>query len=115
MVDSRRISAVDLKQLVLPHLNAGIMVLTRWRRLSPYGVLAAAAGGKLESLAWSSPATTPLHHLSNVREYVARLLDWLEVFRGVATRYLQHYLAWHRYVDRRSYAVSASLLVGWPL
>jgi transposase-like protein len=40
-----------------------------------------------------------LHHTDNVAAYAWRLQDWLLRFRGVATKYLHHYLAWHRLVD----------------
>lgn len=39
-----------------------------------------------------------LHH-ANVTARLHRLVTWLETFRGVATRYLPNYLAWHRLVD----------------
>jgi transposase-like protein len=35
-----------------------------------------------------------------VEAYRRRLKRWLRPFRGVATRYLPNYLAWHRLVDR---------------
>ncbi len=115
MIDATRICAADLRKSVAPHITPGANLLTRWPALSPYGVLAAAVDGKLQSLRQHEPSATPLHHLSNIRDYIVRLLDWLERFRGVATRYLPHYLAWHRFVDRRSYPVSTAALISWPL
>jgi hypothetical protein len=40
-----------------------------------------------------------LHHTDSVRSFLERLVAWLLPFRGVATRYLDHYLAWHRVID----------------
>lgn len=39
-------------------------------------------------------------HIQNVNAYHSRLKGWLCRFRGVATRYLHHYLGWFRAVDR---------------
>lgn len=39
-------------------------------------------------------------HIQNVNAYHSRLKDWMRRFRGVATRYLHHYLGWFRTLDR---------------
>lgn len=53
-----------------------------------------------------------------VGRYIVRLRRWLRPFRGVATRYLAHYLAWHRFVDgvggREERVVVAMLMAGCP-
>ena len=38
-------------------------------------------------------------HIQNVNAYHSRLKEWLIRFHGVATKYLSHYLGWHRYMD----------------
>ncbi|MFT5807546.1 MAG: capsule polysaccharide export protein KpsC/LpsZ, partial [Moritella dasanensis] len=38
-------------------------------------------------------------HIQNVNAYHGRLKEWLIRFHGVATKYLSHYLGWHRYMD----------------
>ncbi|MEX1184320.1 MAG: hypothetical protein WEF86_13895 [Gemmatimonadota bacterium] len=40
-----------------------------------------------------------VRHLENVSAYAGRLRQWIMRFRGVATRYLDNYLLWHRAVD----------------
>jgi hypothetical protein len=35
--------------------------------------------------------------------YHSRLKRWIDRFNGVATKYLQHYLAWFRYIDSKEY------------
>lgn len=40
------------------------------------------------------------YHIQNVNAYASRLKGWLFRFRGVATKYLDNYLAWHRWIDR---------------
>ncbi|QOY96043.1 hypothetical protein IM543_09535 [Massilia sp. UMI-21] len=38
-------------------------------------------------------------HVQDVKALHQRLRDWLARFRGVASRYLPHYLGWHRVLD----------------
>ncbi len=38
-------------------------------------------------------------HVQNVNAYHSRTKEWMKRFHGVATKYLDHYLGWHRYMD----------------
>lgn len=38
-------------------------------------------------------------HIQNVNSYHSRLKQWIKRFHGVATKYLDHYLGWYRYMD----------------
>ena len=38
-------------------------------------------------------------HIQNVNAYHSKLKRWMRVFNGVATKYLDHYLGWHRFMD----------------
>lgn len=38
-------------------------------------------------------------HIQNVNAYHSRLKLWIKRFHGVATKYLDHYLGWFRYID----------------
>ena len=49
------------------------------------------------------------------RKQAALLLDWLERFRGVATKYLPNYLAWHCSLDRARRQRFESVLLRWPI
>jgi transposase-like protein len=40
------------------------------------------------------------YHIQNVNAYASRLKGWMARFKGVATRYLPHYLGWHRRLER---------------
>ena len=40
------------------------------------------------------------YHVQNVNAYDSRLKEWLRRFHGVATKYLDSYLAWFRAIDR---------------
>lgn len=53
--------------------------------------------------------------LERVRAYRTRLFKWLPRFRGVATKYLTNYLAWHRSIDRPIRQGIPVQLLSWPL
>ena len=38
-------------------------------------------------------------HIQNVNAYHSRLKSWIKRFHGVATKYLENYLGWFRYLD----------------
>ena len=38
--------------------------------------------------------------IQNVNNYCTRLKSWMRRFNGVATKYLDSYLGWHRADDR---------------
>jgi transposase-like protein/IS1 family transposase len=38
-------------------------------------------------------------HIQNVNAYHSRLKNWIARFHGVATKYLENYLGWHRFMD----------------
>lgn len=49
-----------------------------------------------------------VYHIQNVNSYHSRLKKWMDRFNGVATKYLQHYLAWFRYLDSKEYENTVS-------
>lgn len=55
------------------------------------------------------------YHIQNVNNYCSRLKGWMLRFRGVATKYLDSYLGWHRADDREGRTQSASrvLAAAW--
>jgi hypothetical protein len=56
-----------------------------------------------------------LAHGATVAGYARRLGTWLERFRGVATRYLANYLAWHEAVDRELRQGVGRRSLRWPV
>lgn len=42
-----------------------------------------------------------VYHLQNLNAYDSRLKDWMRRFHGVATKYLENYLGWRRWLERR--------------
>lgn len=43
-----------------------------------------------------------IYHIQNVNAFHSRLKKWMDRFKGVATKYLDNYLAWYRFVDAHS-------------
>jgi hypothetical protein len=41
-----------------------------------------------------------IYHVQHVNAYHKRLKKWMERFRGVATKYLDNYLFWFRFLER---------------
>lgn len=48
----------------------------------------------------------PAFHVQNVNAYHGRWKNWMQRFHGVATRYLNNYLGWHRMLDTSGEAIS---------
>jgi transposase-like protein len=72
------------------HCSSAIASLLRRAGFRPVMVRAPRATTRLELEAGA---------LGCVVGYLRRLREWLLRFRGVATRYLAHYLAWHRLLE----------------
>lgn len=50
-----------------------------------------------------------IYHIQNVNAYDSRLKQWMVGFHGVATRYLENYLGWHRMLDRLGQSVTPTV------
>ena len=55
--------------------------------------------------------TEKIYHIQNVNAYDSRLKQWIKRFNGVATKYLESYLAWRRLLDTQE-NLSAERLLG---
>lgn len=40
-----------------------------------------------------------IYHIQNANAFHSRLKDWMDRFKGVATKYLDNYLTWFRFID----------------
>ena len=58
-----------------------------------------------------SYVTEKIYHIQNVNAYDSRLKQWIKRFNGVATKYLESYLAWRRLLDTQK-NLSAERLLG---
>ena len=55
--------------------------------------------------------TWGIYHIQNVNNYGSRLKGWMRRFNGVATKYLDSYLGWHRTDVRQAGAQNANLML----
>ena len=94
-----RLSAATLDQLLTPRLQPGVTLCTdeeptfrkyaREKKLSHEKV----NPGKKRYV------TKEIYHIQNVNAYHERFKTFLHRFRGVASKYLNHYAAYHRFLD----------------
>ena len=52
-----------------------------------------------------------IYHIQNVNNYGSRLKGWMRRFNGVATKYLDSYLGWHRTDDRQAGTLNANIML----
>ena len=52
--------------------------------------------------------TWGVYHVQNVNAYTSQLKRWMRRFNGVATKYLDSYLGWHRMNDREGHTLTAN-------
>jgi transposase-like protein len=99
-----RLTTKDIKELLEPHAERISALCSDEEaqfkgaaaRLSlPHHRLNSKRGGRVKY---------GVYHIQNVNAYHSRLKDWSRRFNGVSTRWLGHYLGWHRVLDalRRS-------------
>lgn len=59
------------------------------------------------------PRPRGLYHLESAASMERRLITWMERFRGVATKYLENYLAWRRLLDPMDPACVTLKMLRW--
>jgi transposase-like protein len=84
-------------------------------RFAPPAILARRLGWAIHGLRSTTQPPRSLVHLHAAHAYRARLCDWLQRFRGVATRYLPNYLAWHRAIDATWRLRMQAEALRWPV
>ncbi len=52
-----------------------------------------------------------IFHIQNVNNYHMRLKKWIRPFNGVATKYLDNYLAWFKFLDAKAFDDTKGILV----
>ena len=52
-----------------------------------------------------------IYHIQNVNSYDSHLKTWMRRFNGVATKYLDSYLGWHRSDDREGNTQNANRML----
>ena len=115
VADARRPTAGDLDHALSGHIAGPTLIMADHGPFGPGSIFARRRRGRFRDARHDlrrpdgliTSARTPL-------AYAARLKDWMRRFNGVATRYLENYLAWHRGLDRLFRLAFSSLLMRWP-
>jgi hypothetical protein len=92
-VDVRNLLSRHLCAVLLSRLRKPATIVSAYGPFSSYAVLASAAGAGFR---WAFPRTD---QLDGVLAFLKRMRSFLLPFRGVATKYLDNYLRWHRVVE----------------
>lgn len=97
-----RIRTSKLDEVISDHLSeSNVLCTDSWRAFSSY-----ARKKGLDHYRFKSDGkqrVKGVYHIQNVNNYHSRLKRWIDCFNEVATKYLQHYLAWFRYLDSKEY------------
>ena len=94
----RRPGPGDLHDLLHMRAPGGAILITREGPLSPHAAIAQKLGLDYEHIKAGNIAS-PTYPLAQVIACIHRFDGWLDRFRGVATKYLSNYLAWHRALE----------------
>jgi transposase-like protein len=112
---SSRVDFAELHTRLLPRLRDAKVLISAHGRISPYGAVACRAAAAYHMARRHNESPRDLYHTANVLAYWKRMRIWLLRFRGVATRYLEHYLLWHQLIDASRWIEPASAFSRWPL
>ena len=98
VIGQGRIVKSRLDQAIGSKLSAcNVLCTDAWRAFKTY-----ASEKGLEHYRFKSDGkerVRGLYHIQNVNNYHSRLKGWMDRFNGVATKYLDHYLGWFRFLD----------------
>ena len=115
MASQARPSTTDLEIALDARIWGSPTLLAAHGRYGPASVFVHRRGGCFIDVRVPHHPSGSLVHIRTVRDYVFRLLDWMDRFHGVATRYLPNYLAWHCRLDRVWRDAVPRALLRWPL
>ena len=115
MASQPRPTTTDLEIALGARIQGSPTLLAAHGRYGPASVFVHRRRGCFIDVRTPRHPAGSLVHIRTVRDYVFRLLDWMDRFRGVATKYLPNYLAWHCRLDRVWRDAVPRALLRWPL
>ncbi len=111
-----RIPSHEIERILHGRVEGSAQIVAVDGPLSPAATAARRARWRFhDARARAGVRARSLVHIRTAKAYVARLLDWLDRFRGVATRYLPNYLAWHGALDRQWRRRVQAEVLRWPM
>lgn len=107
VLERGRILTTKLDEAIGSHLSdSNVLCTDSWRAFSSYVNTKGLPHYRFKSD--GKQRVKGVYHIQSVNSYHSRLKKWMDRFNGVATKYLQHYLAWFRYLDSKEYENTAS-------
>lgn len=94
--------AKDIGAVLVPKLSADSLLCTDGARA--YKTIGKNNGIEVKST--KAKKSAGAFHLNNVNAYDSRLKGWMFPFHGVATKYLDNYLGWHRLLDKAEFKMA---------
>ena len=94
-----RITALEIDAVLGDYLDGASLLCTD--TATNYKKFAAMKGLRHEAINARNKeyVRQKIYHVQHVNSYHRRLKDWMERFNGVATKYLNSYLIWHRFLE----------------
>jgi transposase-like protein len=100
-ISSRK--ATDIGPALLPRLEKDAVLCSDGA--SAYRIIGKQA--KIEVKSTPKKKAAGIYHIQNVNSYDSRLKNWVFGFFGIATKYLENYLGWHRLLDKTSHRMTS--------
>jgi hypothetical protein len=105
-----RILKTEVDKVIGSKLTAdNILVTDAWRAYKTY-----ASDKGLEHYRLKANGGTHvikgIYHIQNVNAWHSRLMGWIRPFKGVASKYLDNYLAWFLFVDSHGHESSKQIV-----
>lgn len=99
MAGKGRVTAVELDKVLGNHIDTSALLCTD--TATNYKKFAIMKGLQHETINASKKVYVRkgIYHIQHVNGYHRRLKKWLDRFQGVATKYLDNYLFWHRFLE----------------
>lgn len=99
MAGKGRITAVELDSVLGSYLDSSALLCTD--TATNYKKFAAMKGLQHEAINVSKKEykRKGIYHIQHVNSYHKRLKKWMDRFLGVATKFLNNYLFWHRFLE----------------
>lgn len=102
-------STQQIEPVLIPLLNKDVILCTDG--MPAYKQIAQQANivHRPVNIAAGQRVVNNIYHIQNVNAYDSQLKQWMKKFHGVATRYLESYLGWHRMIDRLGQNITPTL------
>ncbi|MEJ9151301.1 IS1595-like element ISBsm2 family transposase [Bacillus smithii] len=99
MVGRGRVTAMEIDEVLGKHIDTSALLCTD--TATNYKKFATMKGLQHEAINVRKGVYTKkgIYHIQHVNGYHTRLKKWMDRFQGVATKYLDNYLFWHRFLE----------------